>query len=124
MAIDVTVTSPLAKSNVAGAAAKAGASLDKACLRKKRDTEDACRQEGLVFLPFALETLGGFHSGALAQVKLLGSALARSKGLDENEVTSQFFGRLSLCLMRGNAIMLSSRSPDQDIPVPEIDGLP
>ena len=122
-AIDVTVTSPLAKSNVAGAAAKAGASLDKACLRKKRETEDACRQEGLVFLPFALETLGGFHSGALAQVKLLGSALARSKGLDENEVTSQFFGRLSLCLMRGNAIMLSSRSPDQDIPVPEIDGL-
>ena len=93
-AIDVTVTSPLAKSNVAGAAAKAGASLDKACLRKKRETEDACRQEGLVFLPFALETLGGFHSGALAQVKLLGSALARSKGLDENEVTSQFFGRL------------------------------
>ena len=76
-----------------------------------------------MFLPFALETLGGFHSGALAQVKLLGSALARSKGLDENEVTSQFFGRLSLCLMRGNAIMLSSRSPDQDIPVPEIDGL-
>ena len=58
-----------------------------------------------------------FYSGAL------GSALARSKGLDENEVTSQFFGRLSLCLMRGNAIMLSSRSPDQDIPVPEIDGV-
>ena len=95
----------------------------KACLRKKRETEDACRQEGLVFVPFALETLGGFHSGALAQVKLLGSALARSKGLDENEVTSQFFGRISLCLMRGNAVILSSRSPDQDIPVPEIDGL-
>ena len=70
-----------------------------------------------------IETLGGFRSGALAQVKLLGSALARSKGLDENEVTSQFFGRLSLCLMRGNAIMMSSRSPDQDIPVPEIDGV-
>ena len=105
-AIDVTVTSPLAKSNVAGAAAKAGASLAKACLRKKRETEDACRQEGLVFLPFALETLGGFHSAALAQVKL-GSALTRSKGSDENEVTSQFFGRLSLCLMRGNDVMLS-----------------
>lgn len=108
---------------MAGAAAKAGASLDKACLRKKRDTEEACRQEGLVFLPFALETLRGFHSGALAQVKLLATALARSKGLDENEVTSQFFGRLSLCLMRGNAIMLSSQSPDQDIPLATIDGI-
>ena len=43
-AIDVTVTSPLAKSNVAGAAAKAGASLAKACLRKKRETEDALKK--------------------------------------------------------------------------------
>ena len=31
-------------------------------------------------------------------------------------------GQITL-LMRGNAIMLSSRSPDQDIPVPEIDGV-
>ena len=69
-AIDVTVTSPLASSNVAGAAAEAGASLTKACMRKTRDTADACRREGLVFLPFALETLGGFHSGAVTQVKL------------------------------------------------------
>ena len=51
-AIDVTVTTPLAKSNVAGAAAEAGASLTKACLRKKRVTEDVCRQGGLVFLPW------------------------------------------------------------------------
>ena len=70
-----------------------------------------------------LETLGGFHLGALAQTKLLASALARSKGLDENEVTSQFFGRLSLCLMHGNAIMLSSWSPGQDIPLAVIEGI-
>ena len=82
-AIDVTVTSPLASSNVAGAAAEAGASLTKACMRKTRDTADACRREGLVFLPFALETLGGFHSGAVTQVKLLASALARSRGYEE-----------------------------------------
>ena len=56
-AIDVTVTSPLASSNVAGAEAQAGASLAKACQRKVRDTADACRREGLVFIPFAMETL-------------------------------------------------------------------
>ena len=79
-AIDVTVTSPLASSNVAGAEAQAGASLAKACQRKVGDTADACRREGLVFLPFAIETLGGLHPGAVTQVKLLASSLARSKG--------------------------------------------
>ena len=122
-AIDVTVTTPLASSNVAGAAAEAGASLTKACMRKTRDTADACRREGLVFLPFALETLGGFHSGAVTQVKLLASALARSRGSEEGEATSQLFGRLSLNLMRGNALMLSSRHQDEDIPPPEVDGV-
>ena len=55
----MTVTSPLAVSNVAGAADEAGASLTKAYQRKLRDTAEACRQEGLVFLPFAMETQGG-----------------------------------------------------------------
>ena len=91
---------------LAGAAAEAGSSLAKACKRKVRDTAEACRQEGFVFSPFAMETLGGFHSGAIAQVKHLAASLARCKGSEEGEVTSQLFGRLSLTLMRANAMML------------------
>ena len=78
----MTVTRPLAVSNVAGA------SLAKSYQRKLRDTAEACRQEGLVFLPFAMETLGGLHSGAVTQVKQLAAALARCKGSNESEVTS------------------------------------
>ena len=122
-AIDVTVTGPLSPSNVAGAAAEAGSSLTKACQRKVRETAEACRQEGIVFLPFAVETLGGFHSGATAQVKQLAAALARCKGSEEGEVTSQLFGRLSLTLMRANALMLSTRHQDADFPLPEVDGI-
>ena len=122
-AIDVTVTGPLSPSNVVGAAAEAGASLAKACQRKTRDTAEACRLEGIVFLPFAVETLGGLHSGATAQVKQLAAALARCKGMEEGEVTSQLFGRLSLTLMRANALMLSTRHQDADFPLPEVDGV-
>ena len=122
-AIDVTVTSPLASSNVAGAEAQAGASLAKACQRKVGDTADACQREGLVFLPFAMETLGVLHPGAVTQVKLLASSLARSKGSEEGEVTSQLFGRLSLTLMRANALMLSTRHQDSDFPLPGTDGI-
>ena len=122
-AIDVTVTGPLCPSNVVGAAASAGASLSKAYERKIKETAEACRLQGLVFLPFAMETLGGLHSGAAAQVKQLAAALARSKGLVEGEVTAQLFGKLSLTLMRGNALMISSRCQDDNFPPAEIDGV-
>ena len=60
---------------------------------------NALSPKGLVFLPFAMETLGGLHSGAVTQVKQLAATLARCKGSNESEVTSQLFGRLSLALM-------------------------
>ena len=56
-------------------------------------------------------------------MKQLAAALARSKGLEEGEVTGQLFGRLSLTLMRANALMLSSRRQDADFPLPEVDGV-
>ena len=86
-------------------------------------SEEACRQEGLEFLPFAVETLGGFHAGAVVQVKQIAAALARSKGSEESEATSQLFGKLSLTLQRCNAMMLASRLQDSDFVLPEIDGI-
>ena len=123
VAIDVTVTGPLCPSNVADAAREPGASLSKACQRKTRETAEACRLQGLVFLPFAMETLGGLHSGAVGQVKQLAACLARCKGLQEGEVTGQIFGKLSLTLMRGNALMITSRCQAADFPPTEIDGV-
>ena len=74
-------------------------------------------------LPFAVETLGGFHVGALVQVKQIAAALARSKGSEESEAISQLFGKLSLTLQRCNAMMLASRLQDSDFVLPEIDGI-
>ena len=109
--------------NVKCAAAEPGGALDKAHQRKVKDTAEACRLEGIVFLPFAVETLGGFHSGAVAQVRQLAAALARCKGVEEGEVTSQLFGRLSLALMRFNGAMISSRCQDFDFPPAIVDGI-
>ena len=68
-ALDITVTGPLARSNVAAAAEEAGSALAKAVQRKVQGVAEACQQQGLVFLPIALETLGGFHQVAVEQVK-------------------------------------------------------
>ena len=122
-ALDVTVTSPLASSNLAAATARPGGALDKAYDRKMQDTADACRQQGLVFLPIALETLGGMHHLAVSQLKRLGAALARHTGSDEREVIGQLMQRISLHLMRSNAGMITSRRPEADFLPPELDGV-
>ena len=57
------------------------------------------------------------------QVRQLAAVLARCKGVQEGEVTSQLFGRLSLALMRANAVMISSRCQDADFPLTHIDGI-
>ena len=80
-------------------------------------------RSSLVLLPFALETLGGLHKGAITQVKLIATALARCKGVNEGEATGQLFGRLSLILMKANSLMLSTRCQDADFPSPAIDGI-
>ena len=74
-------------------------------------------------MPFAMETLGGLHPGAVTQVKQIGAALARSKGLEESVATSQLFGRISLTLMRGNSVMLASRCQEDNLLPPCIDGV-
>ena len=56
-------------------------------------------------------------------MKQIAAALARSKGSEESEATSQLFGKFSLTLQRCNAMMLSSRQQDSDFVPPEIDGI-
>ena len=68
-AIDVTVTVPLARKYVAVAAEKADSALTRAFNRKVQGAAAACHQQGVVPLPIALETLGGFHKVAVEQVK-------------------------------------------------------
>ena len=85
-AIDVTVTSPLCPSNVVEAAAEAGGALVKAYNRKMKDTAEACRHEGIAFLPFAMKTLGGLHPGAVATARQLAAALARCKGVADWQI--------------------------------------
>ena len=106
-----------------GAAAKAGAALEKAYTRKLQGTAEACRQQGLAFVPIAMEALGGLHKVTVTQIKMLAAALARHTGQDESEATRHLFQRVSLGLMRGNTAMLTSRGPDGDHPPGEVDGL-
>ena len=90
--------------------------------RKVDGAAEACRDQGIVFLPLALETLGGMHRGTVQQVKRLVAALARHTGQEESTTTSHLFKRFSLNLMRGNSMMLTTRVPHEDFPQAQVDG--
>ena len=73
-------------------------------------TED-CRSQGISFLLVAVESLGGWHGIAVAQVKKIASALARQEGRQEGEVIGHAFQRLATILQKGNARILLNRIP-------------
>ena len=64
---------------------------------------------------------GAWHPQAIKVLTKIGRQLARQTGKEDSEVLRHMFERLSILLMRGNASLLTSRSPDQTIPQ-EIDG--
>ena len=115
-ALDVTVTNPVKDDTRAGAAATAGHGASQAYERKMHTSADACWAQGIIFLPLATETFGGWHEVAEAQVRKLAEALARHNGQEEGEAKS----RLRVLLKQGNAAMMANRIPT--FPAAPIDG--
>jgi hypothetical protein len=113
-ALDVTVINPLQVAMVARAAITPGHALTVAYERKMRGAAEECRRQGIVFLPLAAESLGGWHKVAVAEARKLGAALARHTGQEEGEAQQQLFQRLSILLMRGNASLFTNRIPHSE----------
>ena len=120
-ALDVTVTHPMQRGMVRGAAAEAGHAVRAAHKRKMDGSAEECAQEGIVFRPLAVETLGGWHPVAVEEVNKLAAALARQTGEDEKEATRHLWQRLGLQLQRGNSTMFANRMPRYSDPT--IDGV-
>ena len=76
--MDVKVTPPIKVPTMPGAASAAGFALDHAHKGKLDGAEEACRRQGLAFLPLVAETFGGWHPSAQRELKKLGSALSEA----------------------------------------------
>jgi predicted acyl esterase len=53
------------------------------------------------WMPLALESFGGVHEVAVAEVRKLAAALARHTGQEEAEACRHLFSRLAILLQRG-----------------------
>ena len=109
--MDVKVTTPLKVTTMPGAANTAGYALDHAHKGKFDGAEEACRRQGLAFLPLVAETFGGWLPSTKREVKKLGSTLARHTGQDEAEASSHLWGRLGIVLQQGIAAILGNWVP-------------
>ena len=117
-ALDIHVISPLQSATVAEAAYNQGHALDVGVRRKLTSNLSTCRSAGVECIPMVAETLGGLASDCISTIREIGSAIqARSGSL---EATNQLFGRFSIALWRGNAVMWLHRQPTF---LPELDGL-
>ena len=110
-AIDFTVVNPLQAALVQKAAMEGSAAVEKAHQDKIQKYWERCREEGIAFIPVAVDTLGGFHREGLKTVTKLGRQLARAAGREEGEVVRHLRQRLGVLLVRDNVAMLNSRSP-------------
>ena len=113
-ALDVTVINPLQDSQVRGAATTPGHAFNEAHKRKLDKSWEPCHRQGITFLPLAVESLGAWHPSAVAEVKRLGSALARHTGEEESSTICRLFQKLSVCLVRGSAALFNNRSPPDE----------
>ena len=119
-ALDITVVTPIQDKLTERAAGTPGAAAEQAHTKKLNTYYERCRQEGIEFLPMAVETWGGWHPKARDIIKTLSTQMARQTGGDEQVIIRHTRERLGILLQRGNVSLLTSRIPE--FSQPEVDG--
>ena len=119
-ALDFTVVNPLQAALVGRTAQDGGSAVEHAHRGKVRKYEERCAAEGIVFVPLAVDTLGGWHPSALTILARLGRQVASITGREGHEVVRHLRQRLAVLLVRDNVAMLCARTPSF-VP-PEVDG--
>lgn len=110
-ALDVTVILPVQQLTIVQASVNQGYAFSVAEDRKYRSHYNDCSQAGVLFIPLAMETFGGWSSVAASTIREIGKLQAYRLGLSSSNTISHLFQRLSITLWRGNAAMWAARSP-------------
>ena len=110
-ALDITVVNPLQPGFINQSAEVPGYAVRKAFDRKMAKHGDSCREVGLVFRPLPMDTLGGWSDTMVAEVRRMGSSLARQTAGDEGEVIRHLIQRVAVVLARMNSAMILNRVP-------------
>lgn len=95
VAIDVSVTSPLADSYILKASKEVGAAASIRADVKRGKYSAVCAEHGMQFTPFVLETFGGFDKDAIEIISKLSRAIASRCSLAPGEVKMRALHKIS-----------------------------
>ena len=112
--MDITVVNPLQIAYINQSAAVPGFALRKAYEKKMARHGDSCKEAGIIFRPLPMDTLGAWSDTMVAEVKRMGSSLARQTAGEESEVIRHLIQRVSVVLTRMNTAMILNRKPLYD----------
>ena len=119
-ALDVTVVSPFQLATFEREAREPGYALRMRWQQKWSKYGEACKAEGITFMPMVVSTLGAWEEGAAQVIKRLAKGVVRANGQEDVEVIKHLFGKLSILLQRDNAGLVLNRVPSH--PEPTITG--
>ena len=111
VALDVGIVCPQAPSHLASAVVEAlGAAEDYVRTKcGRQNTEERCRNAGVVFQPMIFESLGGVSKEAELVIKSINKAVAENTDTSETEVATHFWQRLSIDIQRSGHRAFSRR---------------
>jgi hypothetical protein len=108
-AVDVTITCPLQPNFIRKTADTGGVAAEAAECAKVKKHEQACETNGLAFIPFALETTGGYGKQAENMTKLMIRRLCERSFEAPCIISQRVWQVLSLVVQRGNASAIKKR---------------
>ena len=104
--LDVSVISPLQKMTLSGVATSPGHALNVWANRKLAASLPACRAASVEFIALIVETLGGWSSEAILNIKKIDQSLGqRTSPTFPAETVRHLFGRLAMAFWRGNTTL-------------------
>ena len=110
--LNISVITPLQKLTLSGVATSPGHVLNVGANRKLAAGPPACPTAGVEFIPLMVETLGGWSSEAILNLKKIGQSLGqRTSPTFPTETVKHLFGRLAMALWRSNVTLWLRRSP-------------
>ena len=111
VALDVGVVCPQAASHMAAAVGERLGAAEEYVRAKcgRQQTEERCRQAGVIFQPLIFESLGGVSGEAERVIKSLNKAVAENTETSETEVATHFWHRLAIDIQRSGHRAFSRR---------------
>ena len=115
---DFTVALPHAEAVRGQAAVRRGHAAEHAEQGKITMYEEACVEQGFLFIPLAVETYGGWGAMAQETFKSLSHMISHRSGnlKSESDELRWMYQRHSVALQRDNARMILRRAPAYDPP--------